>query len=152
MRNIIVGIISIFAVLAVAIIPSGFAESVQPSYKAISGANNRLLGASLDLTGVYTTKPSGTYYITQVGNNVYWYGEEKSQNPSWSNIAYGTIKGNTLTLNWADVPKGSTHSSGTLTLSVTRPAGMTVLTVTQQTGGFGTTQIIRFDNAAVLPA
>lgn len=157
MRNKALGIMGIIAVLTFVIAQFGLIGAAQisyaqPSYAGISPINNRIAGASPDLNGIYTGKPFGVYYITQVGNNIYWYGEDKSQNPSWSNIAYGTINGNTITLNWADVPKGNTHGSGTLTLGLTQPSGMIVLTVNQQTGGFGTTQIIKLNNnAGVLP-
>jgi hypothetical protein len=102
----------------------------------------------IDLTGVYMGKPDGVYYIRQMGNNVYWYGEQKSQSypPFWSNIAIGTINGNQLTMNWIDVPKGETMNSGTAVLAVSQPEAMTVLTVQQQTGGMATTQMVRFDS------
>jgi hypothetical protein len=112
------------------------------------------LAQSLDLTGAYMGKPDGVYYIRQIGSSIYMYGEEKSQSypPFWSNIAYGTVSGNTINLAWVDMPKGSTQNSGTLTLSITQPGGMTVLTVNQQTGGFSTTQMIRMvDGTAFLP-
>jgi hypothetical protein len=107
----------------------------------------------LDLTGVYMGKPNGVYYIRQIGNGIYMYGEEKSQSypPFRSSIAYGTVSGNIVTLTWVDVPKGSTQNSGTLTLSITQPTGMTVLTTDQQTGGFATTQMIRTNQGAILP-
>jgi len=102
----------------------------------------------IDLTGVYMGKPDGVYYIRQIGNNVYWYGEQKSQSfpPFWSNIAYGTVNGNQLTMTWIDVPKGETMNSGTAVLQVSQPQAMTVLTVVQQTGGMATTQMMRFDS------
>jgi hypothetical protein len=98
-------------------------------------------------------KPNGVYYVRQIGNDIYMYGEEKSQSypPFWSNIAYGTVSGSTINLIWVDIPKGSTQNSGTLTLSITQPTGMTVLTTDQQTGGFATTQMIRTDQAGFIP-
>lgn len=102
----------------------------------------------IDLTGVYMGKPDGVYYLRQMGNSVYWYGEQKSQSypPFWSNVGIGTLNGNQLTVNWADIPKGATMNSGTAVLEVSQPQGMTVLTVLQQTGGMATTQMVRFDS------
>jgi hypothetical protein len=110
---------------------------------------------SLDLTGIYTAKPNGIYYVRQLGNQIYWYGEEKSQSfpPFWSNVAIGNLNGNTINANWVDIPKGQTMNSGTVVLDASQQQGMTVLNVQQETGGFGTVQMIRFDNSGtgILP-
>lgn len=156
MKNIRMGLISLFIVSIAIVALVGLSMSAQPMYyaKNIVPGSESLMKAKAqmppDLTGVYTAKPGGTFYITQTGNNVYWYGEENSQNPFWSNIAYGTISGNTISLNWFDVPKGQTRNIGTLTLDVTQPSGMIVLTIKQQTGGFGPYQLIRFINTVAV--
>lgn len=108
-----------------------------------------------DLTGSYWAQPDGGYYIRQVGNQIYWFGENRGceidpqsndvtcADPSiWANVAYGTINGNTIDVNWADVPKGKSMNSGTAKLIVSNAPpfsnGTLILTVQQQTGGFGT--------------
>jgi len=94
-----------------------------------------------DLTGWYWAEPEGQYYIRQVGNQIYWFGENHFDPPIWSNVAYGTINGNIVDVNWVDVPKGLTMGSGTVTLIVNwqMEGNLTPrLTVQQQTGGFGT--------------
>jgi hypothetical protein len=109
------------------------------------------LNPNRDLTGWYFAQPDGWYYIRQVGNQIYWFGEEgeflfdaeqKMKKPQWANVAYGTINGNVIDVNWADVPKGQSMNSGTAKLIVSLPVpyqnATLILTVQQQTGGFGT--------------
>lgn len=87
-----------------------------------------------DLTGVWSCDDGGTYYIRQLGNIIWWYGEPSDSPGQWSNVAKGTISGNTINLDWADVPKGSTMNNGILVLTI---VSNDKLTATQQTGGFG---------------
>ncbi|MCJ7443894.1 MAG: hypothetical protein MUO26_05095 [Methanotrichaceae archaeon] len=106
------------------------------------------LAPTIDLTGTYLGKPDGVYYIKQLGNRLQWLGEASSRNypPLWSNVACGMVSGNTVNVNWADIPKSSTVNSGTATLIVSQQQGMTILNVQQETGGFKTTQLQRFDS------
>jgi hypothetical protein len=101
------------------------------------------------LTGVWSCNDGGTYYIKQIGDIIWWYGE--SAHPVvWSNVARGTISGRTITLEWADVPKGKSGGSGTLVLyKVPGPAMYVIgapdnvseevkaLAIQSETGGFG---------------
>jgi hypothetical protein len=73
---------------------------------------------SFDLTGVWNCDDGGTYYIRQIGNEISWFGESSSMNPSWSNIAWGNLSDKVLNLQWRDVPKGRNMLSGTLQLQV----------------------------------
>ena len=99
-----------------------------------------------DLTGWYWAEPDGVYYIRQLGNQIYWLGESGhrfGEYPlGWSNVAYGTINGNVVDVNWADVPKGQNMNSGTAEYIISwqnQKSNLTpLLTVQQQTGGFGT--------------
>lgn len=70
------------------------------------------------ISGIWTCDDGGTYYIRQIGDAVFWYGENSSANPAWSNVANGKIYGNIIQLEWADVPKGKTMSSGHAVLKV----------------------------------
>lgn len=90
--------------------------------------------AEADLTGVWSCDDGGLYYIRQLGDTLWWYGEHSLSNPAFSNVATGTINGNTISLNWADVPKGQTTSSGILVLNIESSDRLTAL---QKTGGFG---------------
>ena len=70
------------------------------------------------LTGAWSNNDGGIYYIRQVGNYVWWYGESGDGGKRWSNVFRGTISGNKIIGHWADVPKGSILGSGEMTLSI----------------------------------
>lgn len=89
---------------------------------------------ALDLTGDWRASTGENFYIRQVNNTVWCYGESIAKNENWTSIAYGTLEGNTVKLDWADVPKGNATLMGTLTLNVTSD---NELQVTDQTGGWG---------------
>lgn len=71
-----------------------------------------------DLSGMWSCDDGGTYYIHQIGNTVWWFGENNSNNPDIANVANGAINGDKISLNWADVPKGATNNYGVLVLQV----------------------------------
>jgi hypothetical protein len=96
--------------------------------------NQDTSGAVIDLTGVWRCDDGGTYYIRQLDNTVWWYGEWDSANPRWSNVATGSNDGSRVTLRWADVPKGSIMGHGNLILQI---KSKNELTAIQKTGGFG---------------
>ena len=85
-----------------------------------------------NLDGVFSGA-GGKYYLRQLDNELLWYGEEDAVSPSWSNVAHGVIKGNTITLKWADVPKGEVMQSGSL---VIRIKSNDELELVKQTGEF----------------
>lgn len=99
---------------------------------------NELLGAAQEsyynLTGVWRSDDGGRYYIRQIGNKVWWFGESAPNSPSWSNAAYGEVSGNELRLQWADVPKGYNMNSGSMVLDIVSNGR---LTAREKTGGFG---------------
>ncbi len=76
------------------------------------------VGSAVDLTGVWGCDDGGTYYLRQVGNTVWWYGEYSPIDPGWTNVAKGTISGSKLTVTWADVPKGGAGGAGSMDLSI----------------------------------
>ena len=88
----------------------------------------------VNLTGPWKGNDGGKYYIRQLGNNVWWFGEQSPTNPGWSNVARGVLNGNELRLEWADVPKGRIMGSGNLVLKVESPSR---IVATSKTGGFG---------------
>ncbi|ABL65435.1 hypothetical protein [Chlorobium phaeobacteroides] len=87
-----------------------------------------------DLTGKWSCNDGGTYYMRQLGKEVFWMGERAPTNPSWSNTASGYLDGNQIILRWADVPKGQIMSEGILILRLDNPNRATA---TYKTGGFG---------------
>jgi hypothetical protein len=92
--------------------------------------------SSTNLTGRWQGNDGGTYYIRQIGDRVWWFGEN-SRGASWSNVLHGSISANRIIGDWADVPKGDIRQSGTLTLQLTASDRLTVVS---QTGGFGGTE------------
>jgi hypothetical protein len=73
--------------------------------------------STYNLDGVFSGA-GGKYYLRQLGNEILWYGEEDAVSPTWSNVAHGVIKGNIITVKWADVPKGSIMQSGSLVIRI----------------------------------
>ncbi len=72
--------------------------------------------SNVNLTGVWDCDDTGTYYIRQIGNIVWWDGDDP--NGAWANVAHGTIDGNTITLEYADVPEGISIGYGKLVLNI----------------------------------
>jgi hypothetical protein len=94
------------------------------------------LGTTLavELTGDWRASTGENFYIRQVNNTVWCYGESIAKNENWTSIAYGALEGNTVKLDWADVPKGNASLMGTLMLNVTSDKELQVV---DQTGGWG---------------
>ncbi|MEH2303592.1 MAG: hypothetical protein V7K88_32640 [Nostoc sp.] len=88
----------------------------------------------INLTGKWQANDGGTYYIRQIGTQVWWYGEYSPTNPAFSNVFNGTINNNQINGNWADVPKGSTLSSGSLQLQID---SYNRIEAVSKSGGFG---------------
>jgi hypothetical protein len=70
-----------------------------------------------DLTGVWKSN-GATFYVRQLGNEIWWRGDHSPTNPRWTNVAKGTVDGNLLHIKWVDVPLGETRGEGTLTLRI----------------------------------
>lgn len=93
--------------------PSSFGRPDRP---IVPRYNDNLNNWRYDLTGIWQCDDGGTYYVRQLGNNVWWYGE--SSNGQWSNIFHGALDGERLEGLWLDVPKGRDLSHGALRLQV----------------------------------
>ena len=85
-----------------------------------------------NLDGVFSGA-GGKYYLRQLDNELLWYGEEDAVTPTWSNVAHGVIKGNTITVKWADVPKGEIMQSGNLVIKINSNDELVLI---KQTGEF----------------
>jgi hypothetical protein len=86
-----------------------------------------------DLTGDWDAD-GASIYIRQVNETIWWYAEDSAENPAWTSVAYGTIEGDTVSVTWADVPKGNATIMGTVVLNVTSEDELQLV---NQTGGFG---------------
>jgi hypothetical protein len=98
----------------------------------------------VNLDGVWQADDGGTYYLRQVNGQLFWYGENDRDQPSFSNTFRGVatnaplvtteyIVGGSITGGWADVPKGSTLGSGFLELRI---LSADRLERVSETGGF----------------
>jgi hypothetical protein len=72
---------------------------------------------AIDLSGIWSTQTGATFYVRQIGSQIWWYGTQSLINPRWTNVASGEIYGNAVRVHWVDVPQGTTASSGNLTLT-----------------------------------
>ena len=90
--------------------------------------------ADVNLTGQWRANDNGFYYIRQVGNEIWWYGESSNGGSSWSNVFHGYINGNKIEGSWVDVPKGGIRQNGEIVLEVVSSRRLRAVS---RTGGFG---------------
>ena len=113
-----------------------------------------------ELTGVWAGNDTGTYYIRQVGDCVWWFGTEVKDvelgavnQRGFANVASGRIVGTQLDLEWVDLPLGDTVNGGGLTFVYDEELGE--LTLSEQRGGrlpFGGTVLTRIQPGATASA
>src|SRR5947207_1413505 len=87
-----------------------------------------------DLNGYYEGDDGGAYFIRQMGNKVYWFGEDPQG--GWANVLTGTIDGTQIHARFWDIPKGKTKGMGEITLVITNDGA--TLTKLSSTIPFGT--------------
>jgi hypothetical protein len=90
-----------------------------------SATQTKLVEQSTDLTGVWNAG-GATFYVRQLGKEIWWYGELSSTNPRWTNVARGTVDDKLVNVKWVDVPRGETRGDGTLTLRIVDARHMTI--------------------------
>src|ERR1700684_2611506 len=71
-----------------------------------------------DITGTWRANDGGHYYVRQVGDEIWLFGQSGDGGKSWANVYHGVRNGTTVTGTWADVPRGAKRSSGLLNLLV----------------------------------
>ncbi len=74
------------------------------------------LAQGMDLTGVWHTRTGATFFVRQLGSEIWWFGTQAPSQPRWTNVASGRLDGNVIRVRWVDVPQGATRNSGTLAL------------------------------------
>lgn len=93
-----------------------------------------------DLTGVWAGNDGSTYYIRQIEGELIWHATYAPLPSSEkANIAWGTIEGQTASLDWVDIP-ANLSGHGTVTLTV---EDENQLLCVAQTGGFPTQTMTR---------
>ena len=106
-----------------------------------------------ELTGAWAGNDTGVYYIRQVGDCVWWFGTELDDiesgvlgQPGFANVASGRVDGETIVVEWADLPAGDVLGGGGLTLAYDEENDQ--LAVVEQRGEwlpFGATLFTRID-------
>jgi len=94
----------------------------------------------ISLTGTWTAGNLGVFFIRQIGNEVWWLGEDDPLQPSWCNVGHGTVTDRTLTVEWTDIPKGTSRSRGTVVINI---AHSNKLEVISQKGGFAVKEMTK---------
>ena len=89
------------------------------------------------MNGVWRANDGGTYFVRQLGSDVWWLGMSGDNGRTWTNVFRGTRNGNVVSGSWVDVPRGRVAGGGTLTLALSGGNGVTGFTRTGVTGGFG---------------
>lgn len=100
-------------------------------------------GFSGDLTGVWKGNDGGTYYIRQIGTQIYWYGEQSPENPGWAHVAVGKISDNRIHLDFCTVPKGEHINNGTLSVLIVSNNELVKESSNGVNGNFGCKRWIR---------
>ncbi len=90
--------------------------------------------SAAEINGYYESDDGGAYFIRQVKDTVYWFGEHPSG--SYANVLSGKITGNKIAGSFWDVPKGKAKGSGEITLEI-RDNGATIVKISS-TAAFGT--------------
>lgn len=94
--------------------------SAFPSTKleARSTDNSFLVAQASNLSGAWNCNDGGVYFIRQVGNELWWYGQSSGGGRAWSNVFHGVIRGDQIAGRWADVPKGRNREYGEMVLLI----------------------------------
>lgn len=77
-----------------------------------------LISEVFNLTGVWRSNDGGIYYVRQVGNQLWWYGQSADGGVKYSNVFRAIIVGDRATGEWADVPKGTNTNAGVLSIEI----------------------------------
>ncbi len=124
----------IFAIAVVLLLVTGIGATVLPAY-APEPAQLQSDPALSGLSGVWKSNDGGTYYLSQIGDILWWIGMSGGNDGrTYSNVFKVTIDQRTIAGEWADVPRGTNRNAGTMTLKMESDG--TLLKISQ-TGGFG---------------
>lgn len=96
----------------------------------------------MTLSGVWHGSDNGTYYVRQLGHEVWWLGLSRDQGRSFANVFYGSVgESGPIQGTWVDVQMGvgGVRSGGTLVIEGNQPSTQlsTTLTKTEETAHFG---------------
>jgi len=137
----------------------GYKEARSHSLEATlnQGSNPRIINGigdsflitqSVNLTDRWRGDDGGTYFLRQVDNELWWYGESANSGRSWTNVFKGRIRGNRIDGTWADVPRGRVRGSGSMSLLIVSP---TEIRAIRKTGGFSGSNWTRLGMVGEIP-
>jgi hypothetical protein len=92
------------------------------------------------ISGVWKGNDGGTYYISQKGRAVYWFGAQQPirEGTGFSNVFEGQFSSSDgISGKWADVPYGKARGNGDISLRCSQNGITDVLTRESASGGFG---------------
>ncbi|MDZ8263456.1 hypothetical protein [Nostoc sp. ChiQUE01b] len=89
-------------------------SSLSPSHQR----QTFLISEVFNLSGVWQSNDGGTYYVTQVGNQVWWYGQSADGGVGYTNVFRGILVGDRATGEWVDVPKGGNRNVGVVSIEI----------------------------------
>lgn len=110
----------------------------------------------LDLNGTWAGNDGAIYYLRQTGQELWWAGlsvdsPEGVNDLQWglrfANVFQGKFANGVVSGDWADVPRGASLNSGTLTLTVSANS----IQRQSETGGFGGSSWTRIAHVAPAP-
>ena len=107
---------------------------------ALSAADgNASCLARKEVHGIWKGNDNSTYYITRRGNDIWWLGQSNDQK-SWANVFKGTLNGNVIQGQFADVFGNVDGNGGALRLQIVRSqqGGINHIDIQSASGGFGT--------------
>ena len=98
--------------------------------------------ARKEIHGIWNGNDSSTYYVTRRGNAIWWLGKS-NDGKSWANVFKGTLNGNTIDGEFADVYGNMDGNGGTLRLQIVRTqsgaqGGIDHIKFVSSSAGFGT--------------
>jgi len=111
-------------------------QEIHPMYALDFVQNFQLPRPFAQLTGVWSSDDSGTYYVRQIGNTVWWLGLSVDEGRTFANVFRGTVQNGQISGQWSDVPLGQTSNSGTLAFGSGAGALATAWKRISETGGF----------------
>jgi len=110
-------------------------------------------GQPPNLNGFWKADDGGSYYVRQDGIDLWWAGfsdDRGLQNGIlFCNVFHGTISGNVIKGEWADVPRGTTNDFGSMSLIIEFHANTFTLRKQDATGGFSAST---WDKIVFMPA
>lgn len=110
-------------------------SNVAASVQSISEDSSIAKANHNNLTGRWKGNDGGIYYIRQIGDEIFWFGESRDQ-PSWANVYHGSILGKRIIGSWAHVPTSNVRQAGEIELKIESSRRIVAI---EKTGGFSGT-------------